>query len=108
MCDRRMSLARDPGYACSVASANKRRVNAMDINLARHVIQSCFGSARELEGLLVLLKEHCTADEYQTYAKAIATAIASIHIEIVNRITSSHPELEAELEASIAKYGRYL
>ena len=80
----------------------------MDINLARHVIQSAFRSGRELEGLLAVLKEHCKPDEYQTYAKAIATSIASIQLEIVNRITSSFPELETELEASIAKYGRYV
>ncbi len=80
----------------------------MDINLGRHVIQSAFRSGRELEGLLTLLKEHCKGDEYQTYAKAIATAIAAIHVEIVNRVTSTYPELETELESSIRKYGRYL
>ena len=80
----------------------------MDIDLSRHVIRIAFRSGRELEGLLSLLKEHCSADEYQTYAKAIATAIASIHVEIVNRITSSQPELENEIESVIAKYDRYL
>jgi hypothetical protein len=80
----------------------------MDIDLSRHVIRIAFRSGRELEGLLGLLKEHCSADEYQTYAKAIATAIASIHVEIVNRITSSQPELENEIESVIAKYDRYL
>jgi hypothetical protein len=80
----------------------------MDINVARHVIRASFRSGRELEALLGLLKEHCGADEYRTYATAIATAVASIHLEIVNRITSSHPGLEDEIEAVVSKYGRYL
>ena len=80
----------------------------MDISVARHVIRASFRSGRELEALLDLLKQHCGADEYQTYATAIATAVASIQVEIVNRITSSHPDLEDEMEAVISKYGRYL
>ena len=80
----------------------------MDINLARHVVRAAFSSGRELEESLGLLKEHCSADEYKTYATAIATAIALIHLEIVNRITASHPELEGEIETVIEKYGRYL
>jgi hypothetical protein len=80
----------------------------MDINVARHVIRAAFRSGRELEGLLGLLKEHCSANEYKTYVTAIATAVASIQLEIVNRIASSHPALEEEIEALVSKYGRYL
>ena len=80
----------------------------MDIDVARHVIRIAFRSGRELETLLDLLKENCNANEYQAYAKAIATAIASIHLEVVNRVTASFPELEGELETTVKKYGRYL
>ena len=80
----------------------------MDIDVARHVVRACFRSGRELESLLDLLKEHADAQEYGTYAKAIATAVASIHVEIVNRVASAHPGLEEEIEAVIEKYGRYL
>lgn len=80
----------------------------MDINVARHVIRTCFRSGRELETLLDLLKENCDAKEYESYATAIATAISSIHVGIVNRIVDSHPELEDEVDAVISKYGRYL
>ncbi len=80
----------------------------MDINVARHVIRASFRSGRELEALLDLLKAHCGVAEYRTYATAIATAVASIHVEIVNRVTSSHPDLENEIETVISKYGRYL
>jgi hypothetical protein len=80
----------------------------MDTDLARHVIRTAFQSARELESLLAPVKAHCSAEEYAKYSKAIATAIASIHLEIVNRVTSDQPGLEGEIEAKIAKYGRYV
>lgn len=80
----------------------------MDVQVARHVIRACFRSGGELQRLLDLLKEQCSADEYQTFAKAIATAIGSIHVEIINRLTDIHPELEGEMEAMISKYDRYL
>lgn len=80
----------------------------MDIDVARHVARACFRSSGELESQLNLLKAHCSAEEYTTYAKAIASAIASIHLEVMNRVTAAHPQLESEIEASIAKHGRYL
>jgi hypothetical protein len=60
----------------------------VDIDVARHVIRAAFRSAGELDSLLSLLKAHCTADEYTTYAKAIATAIASIHLEVMDKATA--------------------
>lgn len=80
----------------------------MDINVARHVVRACFRSSQELENLLSLLKGHCSADEYTKYAKAIASAIASIHLEVMNRVIAAYPQLESEIEVSIAKHGRYL
>lgn len=80
----------------------------MNIDVARHVIRALFRSGRELEDLIPLLKENCETSEYEVYVKAIATALASIHLEIGNRITASHPALEQEIESTIKKYGRYL
>lgn len=80
----------------------------MDVQIARHVIRACFRSGSDLQRLLDLLKEQCPPEEYKIFAKAIATSMASIHVEIVNRVTSLHPELEREMEATIDKYGRYL
>jgi hypothetical protein len=65
----------------------------MDIDVVQHVVRTAFRSGRELEGLLALLKAHCSPGEYQTFAKAIAAAIASIHIEVVNRVIASYPAL---------------
>ncbi len=80
----------------------------MDTELARHVIRAAFRSGRELETLLGLLKGHCTAAEYKTYSRAVATAMDSIHRELTDRVASSHPKLKAEIESSIKKYGRVL
>jgi hypothetical protein len=80
----------------------------MDINVARYVIRASFRSGRELEAIFDLLRNHCGAEGYRTFAKAVATAVASIQVEVVNQITAGHPELEDEIDAVIAKYGRYL
>jgi hypothetical protein len=60
----------------------------MDIDLALYVVRAAFRSSRELGDLGPFLKEHLRAEEYRPYAPAIAS--------------------EAEVEASIQKYGRYL
>ncbi|MEX0753191.1 MAG: hypothetical protein WD073_09740 [Xanthobacteraceae bacterium] len=80
----------------------------MDDKVARHVVRAVFRSGSELERLLGLLKEHCSPDEYKTYARAIASAIDGINSELLNRVLSSHPQLAGEIEADIAKFGRFL
>jgi hypothetical protein len=42
------------------------------------------------------------------YAKAIGSAIAALQLDVMNKLMTDHPGLEAEIEASITKYGRYL
>jgi len=66
------------------------------IDVARHVIRAVFRSEHELGNLLELLENHCDETEYKIYAKAIASAIASINLEVMNRIIDAHPGLEAE------------
>jgi hypothetical protein len=56
----------------------------------------------------VILKKNCSGDEYDAYANAIAKAIASVQLEVLNRVMASHPSLERELEINIEKYDRYL
>jgi hypothetical protein len=80
----------------------------MNIDLARHVARAAFRSSRELGDLIPYLKEHLSAEEYPSYAKAIASAVASIQLDLVNKLMTDHPGLEAEIETSIAKHGRYL
>ena len=80
----------------------------MNIDLARHVARGAFRSSRELAELLPFLKSHLNAEEYSTYAKAIRLAVASIQVDLMNKLVADHPGFEVDIEASIAKYGRYL
>lgn len=78
----------------------------MDRQLALHIVRTAFKSAATLEELLPLLRTHCKDEDARTYGLAIASAIADIHRELTNRVFSSFPELQAEVEASISNSGR--
>ncbi len=80
----------------------------MNKELARHLVRVAFRSGRELEAVLGILKEACEPDEYREYAKGIAAAIDGIHVALLNKAIAAYPELEAEIEADIRTYGRYL
>jgi hypothetical protein len=79
----------------------------MNIELARTIARAAFRSTRELGALMPLIKEKLPGEEYVVYSKAIASAIAGIQLDIVNKLTAEHPGLEAEIEKSIEKTGRY-
>jgi hypothetical protein len=81
---------------------------AVETKLALHVVRTAFASAAKLEQLLPLLKEHCGKEEGESYGMAIASAIAHIHRELTNKIFSSHPEVEAEIEKRMSRYGQVL
>jgi hypothetical protein len=80
----------------------------VDIELARNVIRAAFRSSAELQALLDHLKSQCSAAEYDTYATGIATAIDTIGVALISKTLTAHPELKAEIEASISKHGRYV
>jgi len=77
----------------------------MDKDLARHVARVGFRAMRELTNLLPLLKEHCAAQEYERFAKAIALASAHIGEQVIQRALTAFPDLEREIEIKIKKYG---
>jgi len=79
----------------------------MDENLARHVVRTSFQVARELRGLLMLLKEHLGKDEL-AYARKIAAAIDGVNVALLETAFSAHPGLKREVDASIEKYDRFL
>ena len=79
----------------------------MDIEIARDMIRTAFRSSAELEGLLHMLKKHCSPEEYKDYARAVATAVHAVMTALIDKATAAYPELEAEIEAKIKKYGRY-
>jgi hypothetical protein len=78
----------------------------MDRDTANEVFNAALRSGDELQKLLPLLKTRCSADEYDVYLKAVATAMAEIGIELVNRVVAEHPELGAEMEARSAEAKR--
>jgi hypothetical protein len=80
----------------------------IDVNLARHVARCVFLSSRQISELIPILKENCSPDECKDYTKGIATVLAHINFELMNKLCAEHPQLEKEIEADIAKYGRYL
>ena len=79
----------------------------MDIALARTIAQSAFRRSRELGALLPTLKEKLSPDEFKVYSKAIGTVIANIQVDIVNKPTAEHPNLESEIESAIKRAGHY-
>ena len=80
----------------------------MNIDVARHVARAAFRSSHELSELVPFLNDRLGAEEYAAYAKAIGLAIAAIQVDLMNKLVADHPGLEAEIEASIAKHGRYV
>jgi fibrillarin-like rRNA methylase len=80
----------------------------MDINTARRVLEGVLRSSEELQKLLPILKERCSPEEYDAYLKGIAAVIAEAGLELTNRITEEHPELDAELDARVEEERRRL
>jgi hypothetical protein len=80
----------------------------VNIDIARHVARAAFKSSHELSELVPFLNDRLGSEEYATYAKAIGLAIAAIQVDLMNKLVADHPGLEAEIEASIAKHGRYV
>jgi hypothetical protein len=77
----------------------------MDEELAWEMVRVSFRTASELQGLLGLLKENCSAEEYQVYARRIAQAIDAVNDALLNAAISAHPELATRIEADLAKFG---
>jgi|HubBroStandDraft_5_1064220.scaffolds.fasta_scaffold173420_1 hypothetical protein len=79
----------------------------MDVDLARDMIRTAFRSSYELQGFLGVLKQRCSPEQYRDYSRGIAAAIDAIGVALINKALAAHPELNAEVEASIARQGQY-
>ena len=77
----------------------------MDKNIAREIVRAAFRSGGELEKLLGVLKERCSAEDYKVYARQVATAIDGINVALLNKVIAQFPELEAEIEANLTRSG---
>lgn len=80
----------------------------MNSDLQRHAIRSAFRSGRELQELLLLLKEHAPAADYQTFRIGIADAMAAIASGIIDKIIASNPSMKDEIDERIKTYGVFL
>jgi hypothetical protein len=79
----------------------------MNVNLARDMIKTAFRSSSELQDFLGVLKQRCSPEEYKDYSRGIAAAIDAIGVALINKALAAHPELNGEVEASIARHGQY-
>lgn len=80
----------------------------MNKDLAREIIRAAFRSGAELETLIGLLKERCTAEDYQFFLRQIAMAIDGIHVALTDEAVKRFPELEAEMEGNVTRTGRVM
>jgi hypothetical protein len=80
----------------------------MNGEIVRCILRTAFRSAAELQTLLPLIKDHCSAEEYESLRSGIATAIAAIGDEVTNRILAANPDLSSKIDAEIRTYGRLL
>jgi len=78
----------------------------MDKEVAREVIRAAFRSGAELEKLLPVLKQRCSAEEYKDYARQVGMAIDGIDAALLDKVLAQFPELNAEIEAKMVAAGR--
>ena len=78
----------------------------MDEKLAWEMVRVSFRTAGELQALLGLLKENCSAEDYRNYAAPIAQAIDSVNDALLNTALAARPELAQRIESNLEKFGR--
>jgi len=80
----------------------------MDKDVARAVIRQVFSSGGELEALIPVLKSRCSEKDYDEYVKQVASAIASIHEALLDKVLARFPELETEMEDNLRRTGKVM
>lgn len=93
--------------AWQIALVAMPRSSIMDIDLARQMVRVAFKVSRDLQEVLRALKARCPEEEYRDLARGIAAAIDGVGRGLTSKAISSHPKLEAEIDASITKTGQY-
>jgi hypothetical protein len=77
----------------------------MEKEVAKHVAASALRCATQLSQIIPFAKTHCSADEYTSLAKRVASAMHAIHEEIFEPALAGHPDLKREIEDSLQKFG---
>jgi hypothetical protein len=54
------------------------------------------------------LKDGCPPSECDGHARAIAASIASLNLNVVERVLQSHPEQRKRIESDLATHGRLM
>jgi hypothetical protein len=77
----------------------------MDKTLARFALWNAHNAADRFKGLSETVKQHGSAEDYESLSKAIARINGRIANEIIAPLAAKFPDLKAEMDATIAKYG---
>jgi hypothetical protein len=75
----------------------------MDRDLARLVVWAAYRAASEIGDLVSLVDEHGPDEDLKL---GIATASYEIYANIIKPVFRAVPDLEAEFDTRISKYGR--
>jgi len=78
----------------------------MDKDVAQSVAMTAARCSSEIGGLALLVKQHCSAEEYEALSIAIGSAVYELREGLMGAVFKLVPELEAEFERRVEKYGR--
>lgn len=78
----------------------------MDRDLALIVANAGQQACRELTGIMPMLAKHLPDDK--ELRLGIAAVIHEISVSVIEPAFRAHPDLEAEFEARVKKYDRYI
>jgi hypothetical protein len=78
----------------------------MDRDISKVIAVAALRSAAELNNLIPLLQQACAPDEYSIWRDRIAEASAQISVAVLSPVFAAHPDLETEIDAHYAKFGR--
>ena len=78
----------------------------MDRELAKIVLCASYRSGQELSNLVPVLKEFCPPEEYEGIVFTIGSVLHELDTEIHQKIFTQHPDLQAEIEQRVQRYGR--
>jgi hypothetical protein len=78
----------------------------MDKDIAQSVAMTAARCSSEIGGLASLVKQHCTDEEYELISVAIGSAVYELREGLMGAVFKLVPELEAEFENRLSKYGR--
>ena len=80
----------------------------MDKNVAWNLVRTAFRCSTELQNAIHLLNNHLKAGDARQHISNIAAAIDAINVALLDPALAAFPELSAEIEQSLSRYGRVL